>query len=89
VKNINSFFTAFYSVVSLSKAASSRDTKVERIKLAMQLLASRGYFRPEDLGIKNVSIFEWYCYQAGGVAVKKYEMFRKVNACISRVSLKV
>ena len=76
-------------MVSLSKVASSRDTKIERIKLAEQLLASRGYFKPEDLGIKNVSIFEWYCYQAGGVAIKKYEMFKKVHVCISRASLKV
>jgi hypothetical protein len=69
--------------------ANSRDTKIERIKLGMQLLASRGYFKPEDLGVKNVSVFEWYCYQAGGVAVKKYEMFKKVHVCISKVSLKV
>jgi hypothetical protein len=69
--------------------ANSRDTKIERIKLAMQLLASRGYFGREDLGVKNVSIFEWYCYQAGGVAVRKYEMFRKVHVCISKALLKV
>jgi hypothetical protein len=69
--------------------ASSRDAKIERIKLAMQLLAGRGYFKTEDLGVKNVSIFEWYCYQAGGVAVKKYEMFKKVRVCISKASLKV
>lgn len=89
MKNINSFFTAFYSVVSLSKMANSRDTKIERIKLAMQLLASRGYFNRDDIGIKNVSVFEWYCYQAGGVAVKRYEMFRKVHVCVSKVLLKV
>jgi hypothetical protein len=69
--------------------ASSRDAKVERIKLAMQLLASMGYFRREDIGVKNDSIFEWYCYQAGGVAVKKYEMFKEVRVCVSKASIKV
>jgi hypothetical protein len=68
--------------------ASSRDAKVERIKLAMQLLASRGYFMREDIGVSG-SIFEWYCYQAGGVAVKKYVMFKKVRVCVSKASLKV
>jgi len=72
-----------------NKMANSRDTKIERIKMAMQLLASRGYFKPEDLGVRGVSVFEWYCYQAGGVAIKKYEMFKKVHVCVSKASLKI
>jgi hypothetical protein len=54
-----------------------REAKIERIKKAMELLRTRGYFTAGDIGagFKRPSIVEWYCYQAGGVFIKHGKRF--------------
>jgi hypothetical protein len=59
--------------------ADTREIKIERIKKGMQLLFERSYFEPSDIGV-SVNVFEWYCYQAGGILVKR----RKRLLCVSR-----
>jgi len=51
------------------RCESSRDSKVNRVKQAIELLVSRGYFTKEDIGVSR-SVFEWYCGVAGGVVVR-------------------
>jgi hypothetical protein len=65
--------------------SSSRDSKVDRIKKALLLLASRGYFTKGDISVLNRSVFEWYCGVAGGVVVR---VGRRV-VCMSQESSKV
>jgi hypothetical protein len=61
----------------------TREIKIERIKKGMHLLFERGYFEPSDIGA-SVNVFEWYCYQAGGVFVK-VKVFRGYRVlCVSR-----
>jgi len=64
------------------RCESSRDSKVNKIKHAIELLVSRGYFTKEDIGVSR-SVFEWYCVVAGGVVVKSG--FRVV--CRSQVKI--
>jgi len=54
-----------------------REAKIERIKKAMELLKTRGWFTASDIGagFNRPSIVEWYCYQAGGVFIKHGKRF--------------
>jgi hypothetical protein len=66
--------------------ANTREIKIERIKKGMQLLFERGYFGPADIGV-GINVFEWYCYQAGGVFVK-VKVFRGYRIlCVSNAAL--
>jgi hypothetical protein len=57
---------------------------VNRIKQALLLLATRGYFTREDIGVSR-SVFEWYCGVAGGVVVRA----GRRAVCMSQESSKV
>ena len=64
----------------------SREAKILKIKRGMELLFGRGYFEPSDIGV-SVNVFEWYCFQAGGVIVKVKRLEGYRVLCVSSAAL--
>jgi len=54
-----------------------RDAKVEKMKLLMYLLASKGYATKDDIGILSDDTFKFYCLSVGGVVVKYHKLYCK------------